>query len=312
MSSKEVDLWTGQFDITSNKCSLESAGSPALASMGGLLYLVARQSNDQVAYTTSTDGITWSTAPVVIKDAKAASGVALAAQDRVLHMAYRGAGGDDIFYCTFQNGQWSAPLNLGSQYDCKTSKSPSLAVFGDQLYLVFRGKSSDSLYYSTRPLTGTSAAWTKPASITDANGAQTSEAPAIAAHDNKLFALYRGKDSARIYSCFFDGTLWCGQVAVTEDTRRGPDGPQTSKQVGLAPYKTRLYMAFRGKDSGNLWDSSLGAEEWFSETSITDQNKALTQSGPALALHNDVLVMAFRGNESNNLHGCCLHEAAGH
>lgn len=303
-----VDVWSAQINITSG-CKLKSAGSPALASMNGRLYVVARQSGDLVQWTSSDDGLQWVTPPQTINNVQAASGVGLTAVENVLHMVYRQADSSDIYYCTMQQDEtWTTPVNLGALYNCKTSKSPAIAYFNDKLYMVFRGKSSDQLYCSRRSLDHD--AWSAPESITDGLGAKTSKAPALGVHeaDNRLYLVYRGKDSSKIWSCYLDPDtdIWFGQGPITEDTRRGTH-PETSEQVGLAEYDKRLYMAFRGKDSGTLWSSSFGEDEWYSQTRITSQNDAMTQSGPALAAHGKLLFMAYRGNSSDNLYCCCLH-----
>lgn len=142
-------------------------------------------------------------------------------------------------------------------------------------------------------------AWSAQTDVTQANTAQTSSSPALAAFGGNVWMAYKGEGAETLYACSYDGAAWSAQTNIT-----GQNDAQSSTGPALANYDNKLWMAFKGKGSENLYACSFDGTKWSSLTRITDQNGAKTSDTPALAEYNGRLWMAFRGASSSNLRVC--------
>jgi hypothetical protein len=126
--------WTAQRSLGQS-----SRSGPALAQLGGVLYLayVANNNSAGLLVTASADlGMNWRTQVTVgTPPQSAATDPALAALDRRLVLAYVAhTGSRDLLISTSANGNdWTGQVRVGQQ----SATSAALAVFEDQLILAF-------------------------------------------------------------------------------------------------------------------------------------------------------------------------------
>jgi hypothetical protein len=80
---------------------------------------------------------------------------------------------------------------------------------------------------------------------------------------------------------------------------------QSSAAPALAVFNNRLYMAYIGSGSSNLYICYFDGSQWHGQTKITDQNGAKSASSPALTAFNGQLYLAYRGSgASTSLYIC--------
>jgi hypothetical protein len=90
------------------------------------------------------------------------------------------------------------------------------------------------------------------------------------------------------------------QVNITDQ-----NSAESSAPPALAEFNNRVYMAYIGSGSSNLYICYWDGSQWHGQTKITDQNDAKSGSSPALAAFNGRLYLAFRGSgASTNLYIC--------
>jgi hypothetical protein len=89
----------------------------------------------------------------------------------------------------FDGSSWLPnDLEISQNGHSQTSRRPTLAVYGSQLYLAYRGGGSDDIWYNV--FDGNS--WlAQDISVTQGGSVQTAEGPALAAFGQYLFMTYR-------------------------------------------------------------------------------------------------------------------------
>jgi len=86
---------------------------------------------------------------------------------------------------------------------------------------------------------------------------------------------------------------------VWQWTDDGPITAQTSPyQPGLAPFASRLHMAYRGNDNANIYITRFDGTSWSSATQVPNQ---LAEYGPALTVFDNRLTMMYHASGQNRL-----------
>jgi hypothetical protein len=140
-------------------------------------------------------------------------------------------------------------------------------------------------------------AWSVQTKITAEDDAKSSDTPALAVYNGKLWMAYRGASSSNLWSAPFDGSTWGTQIDITDQ-----NDAKSSFGPGLAAYGGKLWAAYRGSGSSTMYASAYDGSKWGSQTKITDQNDAKTSKTPALAEFNGRLWMVYRGESSSTLY----------
>jgi hypothetical protein len=120
---------------------------------------------------------------------------------------------------------------------------------------------------------------------------KTSERPALAMYNGRLYAAYKAASSTDLWYNVFDGTSW-----DLEDHKITEGGhTKTSKGPALAVYDGKLYLAYKAKGSSDLWYNVFDGTSWLvQDIKITEGGKVKTGRGPALAAVAPYLVMVYR------------------
>jgi hypothetical protein len=126
----------------------------------------------------------------------------------------------------------------------------------------------------------------------------TSEGPAMALFNGKLFLAYKGKDSDDLWFNTFDGASWL--ATDLEITQNGHS--KTDARPALAVFNGKLFLAYKGSGSDSLWFNTFDGASWLaSDLEITQNGHSKTDAGPALAVYNGKLFLAYKGSGSDDL-----------
>jgi hypothetical protein len=127
----------------------------------------------------------------------------------------------------------------------------------------------------------------------------TSEGPAMALFNGKLFLAYKGKDSDDLWFNTCDGqSLWL--ATDFEITQNGHS--KTDASPALAAFNGKLFLAYKGSGSNDLWFNTFDGANWLTpDLEITQNGHSKTDAGPALAAFNGKLFLAYKGSGSNDL-----------
>jgi hypothetical protein len=127
----------------------------------------------------------------------------------------------------------------------------------------------------------------------------TSEKPAMALYNGKLFLAYKGKDSNDLWYNTCDGqSPWLAtDLEISQNGRS-----QTDAGPALAAYNGKLYLAYKGAGSNDLWYNVFDGANWLAtDLEISQNGRSQTDAGPALAVYNGLLYLAYKGAGSNDL-----------
>lgn len=243
-----------------------SSHAPSLAVFNDTLYMVYRGSSSNTLYVAWNAGRGWAgNTPISIpgNDPKSQGGPALAAYGQKLYMVYRGEASDTLHRAWYDGNGWhgNEPISTKGGASLESSHTPAVVPYNDRLYLVYKGGSvdgssfADSLLY-TAYFDGS--AWYGNKTISTKNGQpESSGAPWCGVLGGELMIMYTGKKSNSIYWTMGDGSMWFGNVPVSEVSNINPRTTQTG---GAAAFLDRLTMVYRGSNDKDLFEAQLDIE----------------------------------------------------
>ncbi len=280
---------------------------PALCACAGVMAMAWKGigADDQIYYSTSTDGINW-TAQKPIPGIGTSDSPSLAWDGTRLWMAWTGVPGDTSLYYATTTNPFAWPDNPGIHIDgVGSSNGPSIAMVpGPMLTWKGIGKQSD-VFFSTYNFN--SRHWEpqqhidrigssdRPALIADAGGGLPLMVWKGIEGDSNLFAANKTNfwnDQQMVY-WNIPGNGGAGII----DTR----SPGSSCGPGITSDGFRVFLAWRGAgDDSGIWFTQraldqIGGEnfvEWSSQGKVPGVG---TSHRPAVAIFGDTLYMAWKG-----------------
>jgi hypothetical protein len=233
----------------------------------------------------------WST-NVVVQGHQSKATPAVAVFQGVMHMVRNDGGTNALVWTTSTDGlNWDPGQIIPGQ---KSKAGASIAVFKGILHMVHLGDSSNHIWWSTNDGTG----WTTNVQIPNQLSQTT---PALVSFRDKLVMVHTGDSSNELWISTFDGSSWTKNTVIKGQLSKSP--------VKLAVFENKIHMVHLGDSSNNIWwsvfdlmtfsDGTVSTETgWWSNTRIRCQ---LSQSVPALAVHNGSLHMVHQGDASNSM-----------
>ncbi|MEM7051848.1 MAG: M35 family metallo-endopeptidase [Acidobacteriota bacterium] len=205
----------------------------------------------------------------------------------------------NIYESIFDGKDWFGNKQLETNPDShpRTSTSPGMAVFEDQLYLFYRSQGRTDISWTSFDGEG----WhgNEPVVTADGSRPQTVGTPAVTVFGERLQMVYRGQDEDVLYSASFDGETWSGNRPI--ELASGERLPAIGSP-SLAVFGDRLHVIYRdGRDSALSWATFDGAS-WSGGEAITTRagERLLTVDGGALASFGGRLHGVYRGlNEAH-------------
>jgi hypothetical protein len=233
----------------------------------------------------------WST-NVVVQGHQSKSTPAVAVFQGAMHMVRNDGQTNALVWTTSADGlNWAPGQTIPGQ---KSKAGASIAVFKGLLHMVHLGDSSNDIWWSTNDGTG----WTTNVQIPNQLSQTT---PALVWFGDKLVMVHTGDSSNELWISTFDGSSWTKNTVIQGQLSKSP--------IKLAVFENKIHMVHLGDSSNNIWwsvfdwmtfsDGTVSSEiGWWSNTRIRCQ---LSQSVPALAVHNGLLHMVHQGDASNSM-----------
>lgn len=165
--------------------------------------------------------------------------------------------------------------------DFRSTDPPALAQYGDRLYLAYRDANDSSVRIASST---DGATFSSPIAL---EGARTSHAPALAVHNDWLWAVWKGwgpLGGNRLYVSVFVSGSWTPVRNVSEFMSDGAPA--------LASFRDGLFLAWQELDSDAIMIAKHTPRGW--DTS-PERLPVGTSTAPALTALNDRLVCAWRG-----------------
>ncbi|MGO4559470.1 hypothetical protein [Rhizobiales bacterium 3FA27D7] len=111
-----------------------------------------------------------------------------------------------------------------------------------------------------------------------------------------------GTDNYGLHSCSFDGTTWRGGADVSGQP--GGINAKTDKALGACLYENRLYVAYKGWTSDDLYIAVFDGTTWGGDVKIRDMPggiDARSNTPPALIVFNDLLHIFYKAHDGDQI-----------
>lgn len=182
----------------------------------------------------------------------------------------------------------------------------------ENLSIIYKGAHSDTLY--TAFFDGS--AWHGNTKIEDQPGGISPESnynPGVTVFNNWLYLIYKGAHSNTLYSCWYDGTKWNGNIKISDQL--GKISPESNYCPNAIVYKGLLFIVYKGASSNALYSAWFDGTTWFGNKKISSQPGDITPESdhnPGLAVFNDKLYIIYKGVDSDDIYTAYFQDATWH
>lgn len=235
--------WVGNQKISSmpGGISPHSNSRPSLVVFQDLLWAVYKGEASADLYRAVFDGTTWygndriRDMPGGIQPQTSEGAHAVVFND-CLYLAYKGADTNDLYTAWFDGQTWHGNQKIRDQpggISPASNHNPGMGVYDGRLYLVYKGTGNDVLYVAWYDGT----AWAGDVTIGSQPGGLDPESgygPGVGRFDDRIYLVYKGKDTDALYSAWYDGTTWGGDVRIEDQP--GGISPECNYNPDLASW----------------------------------------------------------------------------
>lgn len=168
--------------------------------------------------------------------------------------------------------------------------------------MIYKGAHSDTLYSSF--FDGT--AWHGDTKIEDQPGnisPETNYNPGVVVFNNWLYVIYKGAHSNTLYSCWYDGKKWNGNIKISD--QRGKISPESNYCPNAAVYKGTLFIVYKGANSNELYSACFDGTTWFGDKKISSQPGNISPESnynPGMVVFDDKLYIIYKSPNSDDLY----------
>jgi cytolysin (calcineurin-like family phosphatase) len=117
-----------------------------------------------------------------------------------------------------------------------------------------------------------------------------------------MWMVYRG-DSDALYSAFFDGATWYGDVKIADQP--GDISPKSDHNPGICVYNERLYAVYKGADKSDLYMCWTDGSSWAGDQKISSMPGGIAPNSnnrPCLVVFEGQMWAIYRSASSNDLY----------
>lgn len=217
--------WSGNVKISdmNGDISPESNYCPNIVVYKGLLCTVYKGANSNTLYAAWFDGTTWygnkkiSDMPGGISP-ESNYNPSMAIFNNQLYIVYKDVDSNSLYTATFDGEKWSGNTKIqdqGGNISPKSNYTPSIALFNNKLYLIYKDAHSNTLYLAWYD----GSQWHGNTAIKDQDGniePESNYCPSATVYDGRLYITYKGPHANTLYSAWYDGSQWHGNIAIKD------------------------------------------------------------------------------------------------
>jgi|SRR6185295_6447181 len=228
-----------------------------------------------------------------------------------LYLVYRGASSFEAYSAYYDGSKWYGNTKIEDQpggIDPEFISVPDMAVWPsyNRLYLAYVGILAGELFADLRTAYFDGNSWHGNTKIEDQPGGispKSNTSPGAVIYNNRLYLVYKGDLTDNLYSAYYDGTKWYGNTKIEDQP--GRVNPDSNKRPGLAVYNNKMYVAYKGADSNDLYTAYYDGTSWYGNTKIADQPGGISPRSnepPRAIVYNNRLYIIYKGASSNELY----------
>lgn len=133
------------------------------------------------------------------------------------------------------------------------------------------------------------AVWQDFVNLADKIGANSANAPALAAYKGKLYMAYRGsEDDMDVWITTYENGTWSKIKNLNDEI-----GTQSTTFPSMAVFGGKLYLVYKGSEDRDLWFATFDGTSWSSITNLNDEIGARTGDGPCAVCYDNKLFVIF-------------------
>ncbi|MEH0158414.1 phosphatidylinositol-specific phospholipase C domain-containing protein [Limibacter armeniacum] len=171
----------------------------------------------------------------------------------------------------------------------------------ENLSIIYKGAHSNNLY--TAYYDG--AKWHGDTPISDEPGGISPESnynPGTVVFNNWLYLIYKGANSNELYSSWYNGTKWSGNIKISDQL--GNINPESNYCPNAVVYKGLLFIVYKDPHSNDLYSAWFNGTTWYGNTKISDQPGGISPESnynPGMVVYNNRLYIIYKDAHSDEL-----------
>jgi hypothetical protein len=172
----------------------------------------------------------------------------------------------------------------------------------EDLVIVYKGAHSNTLYtcyFDGSKWHGNDKISSQPGDIHP----ESNYTPGVTVFNNWLYILYKGAHSNELYTSWYDGSKWNGNVKVSD--MNGGINPESNYCPNIVVYKGVMFTVYKGAHSNTLYMAWFDGTTWFGNTKISDMDGDISPESnynPGMAVFDNKLYIVYKGAHSNTLY----------
>jgi hypothetical protein len=186
--------------------------------------------------------------------------------------------------------------------DPMSDKSIAAAVYKDKLYIVYKAQGYDYIYFASFDEKTKTWSGNQRIEIDAKSYPQTSEAPAVAVYNGRLYVIYKSPgDSTDLLYSSFDGERWHNNTSIQIE------GTTAKSKTSPAAYVNDQLLCITYRDSdNNLLFSSFDGEKlrWFGNQPISNNRSGIqpkTNVTPSLVEFPNISVTGLLESQESEI-----------
>ncbi|WP_437622462.1 hypothetical protein [Sorangium sp. So ce1151] len=275
--------------------TMNSACSPSAVNYNNTLYVFYVGSGAaNLAYTTSTDGSSWS-APSQTEIVPVNEGVSSFVYNGTLYLIYQGgdssgSGTGEYFYAPFPGTGTPTPTQIGA---LALSTGAAMAAFNGRLWCMSQGatslgKGSQQLWYAISPNGAQYWSWNSrfnsavtASTTTPAVAVFPPQGPSSTAGSSLLYVFYQNDGQIFYHASAGSGTSTTpqNQLAPSNSSASAAIAQGSPSAVAFPPLDSptgsaQLYVFYQGATSGQLWYAVYDGSSWGAQAQLVPSGSA--------------------------------------
>lgn len=184
----------------------------------------------------------------------------------------------------------------------ESNMTPGLAAQNGTLYMAYRQAGSNTLFdasYDGQNWQGNTPLNMPPGAIAP----ESNYGPSMAVLKGTLFMFYKGAHSNVLYSAYYDGVNWRGNVPIKNQL--GGIAPESNMAPCAVTYGDLIYLIYKGANSDELYVATFNGLSWKSNQRIAEMPGGITPESnfpPTATVWRNRLYLFYKGAHSNDLY----------
>jgi hypothetical protein len=227
-----------------------------------------------------------------------------------MHLFYKKAGSDDLYWIENDGTTWSrneklviqSPGGGQPQHTPKVSGTPAAALTGTNgLFLFYKAASSNDIM-----VIRSDDSWSGDVPLRSPNirPPVSDHNPAATMFGTDLILVWKNESSNDLWVAKMDQFLnWSWGVPISLLTN-GRIAPKSNISPNVIAFNDKLFIIYKGESSDDLYLTIFDSKDWSGDVKISSQPGGIVPESsdrPSLVIFNNILYMIYKGPNNTDL-----------